>query len=309
MEERRARAEALTYAYPGARPVLRDVTFSVVGGESLGLLGRNGSGKTSLLRLLAGLLRPTAGEASVTGAARPAVVLDRTPFLETLTAEENLRLSLRLRGVAAEDREASAARWLRIFGLAADRARPVDELSLGMRRRLALAEAFAAAPPVLLLDEPTLGLDPEGRETLVRELRAAAAAGTAGIVATNDARFAARACDRVLLLHGGSIVAAGPPAALVAELAAPTLVELETEPAPPDAEPPPGLRVVARDAASLTLAVPDAAGSMESLWPWLQRRDVRLRALRIREPDLSDVFAARTGERLEPGVGGAERDR
>ena len=301
------RIEDLAFRY-GDTHVLRGVSFDVGAGDIVGLLGRNGSGKTTLLRLLARLLRPTSGEVTLAGEGRPAVVLDRTPFLEALTAEENLRLSLRLRGVAAADRETSAVRRLRAFGLADDRTRPVNEFSLGMRRRLALAEAFAAAPALLLLDEPTLGLDPEGRETLARELAAAAAGGTAGVLATNDARFAARACHRVLLLHGGSIVAAGAPAALVAGLAAPTLVELETDPAPPEAEPPPGLRVVARDAASLTLATSDAPVSIERLWPWLQRGAVRLRALRIREPDLSDVFAARTGERLEPG-GGVERDR
>lgn len=299
MAEHRARAEDLAYRYRVERPVLQGVSFEVATGEVVGLLGRNGSGKSTLLRLLAGRLAPTSGRVSVSGSAGPpAVVLDRTPFLGALTAEHNLRVSLRLRGRRRTELE-DASRWLDVFGLGAERDRPVDEFSLGMRRRLGLAEAFAARSSLLLLDEPTLGLDPPGRERLAMELSAAASGGTAALVATNDAPFAARACDRVLLLHAGRIVAGGVPERLIAELDAPTLIELEAVPAPPASPPPDGLTIVARDPTRLTLAARDPAASLERLWPWLARSGARLRTLRIREPDLADVFAARTGARLE----------
>lgn len=301
MAEHRAQVEALTYGYGARRPVLRGVSLEVEAGEVVGLLGRNGSGKTTLLRLLAGLLRPTAGRVRVGSEDPPAVVLDRTPFVEALTAEENFRLALQLRGTARATSATAAGRWLEAFGLAADRARPVNEFSLGMRRRLALAEAFAAEVSLRMLDEPTLGLDPEGRERLAAELEAAAVGGAAAVVATNDAPFAGRVCDRVLLLHRGEIVAAGPPARLIADLDAPTLIELEVDP-PPAGVAPDGLTVVTRDATGLTLAARDAAESMEATWSWLRRSGARLRALRIREPDLADVFAARTGERLGPST-------
>ena len=264
----------------------------------MGLLGRNGSGKTTILRLLSGLLAPTSGR--IHAASPSAVVLDRTAFQDSLSAAENLRVGLRLRGISRRDIPSAATEWLDVFGLSADADRPVGEYSLGMRRRLALAEAFAAGPELLLLDEPTLGLDPEGRERLADVLADATAAGAAAIVATNDADFAARACRRVLLLNGGCIVARGVPADLIADLGAPTVIEIEAVPAPPDGEPPAGLSEVARTASVLTLSGADAAGSVTAIVAWVERGGASLRALRIRVPDLADVFQAHTGERLDP---------
>lgn len=293
----RASAAELVFGYGAGRPVVDGLSFSVTDGEVIGLLGRNGSGKTTLLRLLAGLLEPVSGRVR---AARPAsVVLDRTAFQDPLSGDENLRLGLRLRGVRSGI-PAAAAAWLARFGLAADADRPVDEYSLGMRRRLALAEAFASSPALLLLDEPTLGLDPEGRETLAGVLAGAAAGGTAAIVATNDAEFAGRVCGRVLLLSGGRLVAEGAPAALIAALGAPTVVEVEAIPAPPDADPPAGLEEIGREGGVITLSGADAARSVTAIVGWVEKGGAALRALRIREPGLADVFQAHTGERLDP---------
>ncbi|MGD8496508.1 MAG: ABC transporter ATP-binding protein [Gemmatimonadales bacterium] len=298
MTEPRAAATDLVFGYRAERPVLDRFSFASAPGDVLGLLGRNGSGKTTLLRLLAGLLEPTSGAVHVE---RPcAVVLDRTAFQDALSGAENLRIGLRLRGLSGPGVPESAREWLDTFGLAADADRPVEEYSLGMRRRLALAEAFAADPALLLLDEPTLGLDPEGREKLAAVLAGAAAAGAAALVATNDAAFAARACGRVLLLSDGRVVAGGSPAELIADLGAPTLVEVEADPAPPDGDPPAGLEVVGRDGAVITLSGEDAAGSVTAIVGWVQQSGAALRALRIREPDLADVFQAHTGERLDP---------
>jgi len=296
MSEPRAAVADLTFGYRAHRPVLDGISFEVAGGEVVGLLGRNGSGKTTILRLLAGLLAPTSGHAT---AVRPsAVVLDRAAFQDALTGAENLRTGLRLRGLAGDRVDRAVPEWLGAFGLSADADRPVDEYSLGMRRRLALAEAFAANPALLLLDEPTLGLDPEGRVRLAEVLAAASREATA-IVATNDADFATRACGRVLLLSDGAVVAEGVPGDLIAALGAPTLIELEAV-APPAGEPPAGLAVVGRDGAVLTLSGADAAESVTAIIAWIDRSGARLRTLRIREPDLADVFQAHTGERLEP---------
>lgn len=293
----RVSAADLVFGYRAGRPVLDRLSLEVSAGEVVGLLGRNGSGKTTLLRLVAGLLEPTAGRID---ALRPAaVVLDRTAFQDALSGEENLRVGLRLRGVRAGVPDASAT-WLGRLGLAADADRPVDEYSLGMRRRLALAEALAADPGLLLLDEPTLGLDPEGRDTLVDVLTRAAATGTATIVATNDAEFAARACGRVLLLSGGRVVAEGTPSDLIAGLRAPTVVEVEATPTPPATDPPAGLTLVGRDGRVVTLSGSDAAESVSAIVGWVERGGASLRSLRIREPGLADVFQAHTGERLDP---------
>lgn len=298
MTPSRASAVDLTFRYRAGRPVLDHVSFEVAPGETVGLLGRNGSGKTTILRLLSGLLVPASGR--LHAASPSAVVLDRAAFQDALSAAENLRVGLRLRGISRFDIPPATTEWLDVFGLSAAADRPVGEFSLGMRRRLGLAEAFAARSELVLLDEPTLGLDPEGRERLVEVLAGATARGTAAIVATNDADFAARSCGRVLLLSGGAIVARGVPADLIADLGAPTLIEIEALPAPPDGEPPAGLSEVARSASVLTLSGADAAGSVTAIVAWIDRGGASLRALRIREPDLADVFQAHTGERLDP---------
>ena len=286
--------------------MLDHVSFDAAPGEVVGLLGRNGSGKTTILRLLSGLLSPTSGR--IHAASPSAVVLDRTAFQDSLSAAENLRVGLQLRGISRRDMAPAATKWLDAFGLSADADRPVGEYSLGMRRRLALAEAFAARPALVLLDEPTLGLDPEGRERLAEVLADATASGTAAIVATNDADFAARACRRVLLLNGGAIVARGVPADLIADLGAPTLIDIEATPAPPEGQPPGGLSVVARTASELTLSGADAASSVTAIVAWVERSGARLRALRIREPGLADVFQAHTGERLDPVPSATDED-
>lgn len=298
MSPPRAAAVNLRFGYGADRPVLDRISFEVACGEVVGLFGRNGSGKTTLLRLLAGLLSPDSGHLAAAG--RPAVVLDRSAFQAALTGAENLRTGLCLRGFAADRVDDAVGEWLDAFGLLSDDDRPVAEFSLGMRRRLALAEAFAARPDLLLLDEPTLGLDPEGRVRLADVLADAASGGAAAVVATNDADFAALACDRVLMLSRGTVVAEGAPGALVAALGAPTLIEIEAMPAAPAGQPPDGLSIVGREDAVLTLSGAGAAESVSAIVAWIDRSGAGLRSLRIREPDLADVFLAHTGERLEP---------
>lgn len=294
--EPRVRVHELSYEYRPGRRVLDSVDFEVRGGEVVGVLGRNGSGKTTLLRLLAGLLQPAAG--TIDMISRPAVVTDRTPFLESFTARENLLATLALCGHDASNNVPRAESWLGRFGLLGEADRAVDEFSLGMRRRLALAEGFAAGRGIVLLDEPTTGLDPEGRDRLVTIVDEHSSDGSAMVLATNDAEFAARACDGVLLLHRGRVAARGAPSELIAELAAPTLLEIETAGSPPGSAPPAGLELVVRSASGLTLSAPDASTRLPAVWAWLESENSSLREVKIRAPGLADVFRAHTGEEL-----------
>lgn len=294
--ECRLRAEKLRFAYQADRPVLADIDLDAWSGDVVGLLGRNGSGKTTLMRLLAGLLRPTGG--TIKTASFPGVVLDRTPFLEPLTARENLLGTLALRGMPSEEAARATDRFLGSFGLSGDADRSVGEFSLGMRRRLALAEGFASNDELILLDEPTLGLDPAGRERLVEMLADHSGEGLTAVLATNDAAFAEAACDRVLLLHQGQIVAQGTPSILVAALGAPTVLEVTTTAVPPAASPPEGLALVARGANALSLSGADASRRLPEVWAWLESEGCPVREVKIRQPDLGDVFRAHTGEEL-----------
>lgn len=295
MSERRVRVDGLSFAYRADRPVLDTIDFEAHSGDVVGLLGRNGSGKTTLLRLLAGLLRPTSGAIEIDDA--PAVVSDRTPFLEPLSARENLLATLALRGVEAEEARSVADFFLRCYRLIDEADRRVEEFSLGMRRRLALAEGFAANQRLVLLDEPTLGLDPAGRDRLTGMLHDHSGEGLTVVLATNDAEFAEHVCDQVLLLHDGRIAARGTPAVMIAALDAPTLLEIVTA-APPPAVPPDGLTLVTRSTAGLTLAARRASRRLPEVWTWLEAEACPVRQIRVREPGLADVFRAYTGAEL-----------
>jgi len=296
VSQRRVRVGGLSFGYRADRRVLDAIDFEAQPGDVIGLLGRNGSGKTTLLRLLAGLLRPTSGTIEVDEA--PAVVSDRTPFLEPLSARENLLATLALRRMEAEEARFVADSFLRCYGLMDDAHRPVEEFSLGMRRRLALAEGFAANQRLVLLDEPTLGLDPAGRDRLIAMLADHSREGLTVVLATNDAGFAEQVCDQVLLLHDGGIAARGTPAIMIAALEAPTLLEIATAGPPPPTPPPDGLTLVARSAAGLTLAARHASRRLPEVWAWLEAEACPVREIRVREPGLADVFRAHTGAEL-----------
>lgn len=305
------RARGLRFAWPDGTAALRGVDLEVGPGETIGLLGPNGSGKTTLLRVLATAARPSAGrlepfpgEPPLPLAAvrrRTAVVFDRPPFVEALSGRENAARLLALRGRPRAEARASAARWLAAFGLLAEADRPVSSYSLGMRRKLALAEAFAAGPSLLLLDEPLIGLDPGGRAELVRALGRHAGTGGAAVLALHDAVFARRACDRVLFLHEGSVAAAGAPNELIRGLGRETIFEVETGGAAPAGPLPAGLQPVGRGDRELRAASSRGSAALPDLCAWLLEGGADVRAVRVREPGLEDVYLAVTGRSLDDG--------
>ena len=192
------RVENLDYRY-GAVPAVRGLTLSLRGGQITALMGRNGSGKTTLLKLIAGLLRPQHG--AVRADVRAAYVpQDADALLFSATVEHELRGQPP--AVAAPFQ-----RWLHRY--------PRD-LSSGERQQLAIA-VVAAQADVLLLDEPTRGLDPLVKKALSAFLRIRAAAGAAIVIATHDVEWAARTAERILLMAEGEIYADGPPGAVLSD--------------------------------------------------------------------------------------------
>ena len=214
----------------GARPVLAGVDLAVAPGEVVGLLGRNGAGKTSLLRVAGGLVAPDAGAVELEGrplgawsrrerARAVAFVPQETHFPFPYTVAEVVLMGraphlgfLGFEGRADRDAAAAAMTQLGIEPLAE---RSVLSLSGGERQLAVVARAFAQAPRLLLLDEPTAFLDLRHRLEVLARVRAFAAAGGAALVVSHDLAVAARACDRLALLAGGRILAAGPPAAVL----------------------------------------------------------------------------------------------
>jgi energy-coupling factor transport system ATP-binding protein len=190
----------------GGRAVLQGVDLQVRAGEIVVVLGRNGSGKTTLLRALAGLQDLAQGRRQVHGSLG-LVPQDPSGLLSAATVEAEVRETLRLRGLPDDG---AAERWLERLGLLALATRPPRSLSSGERQRVAVAAIAVAEPDVLLLDEPTRGIDAASADALEAALREHAAAGGAAVLATHDVELAARCATRAVVLAGGEVVAEGP---------------------------------------------------------------------------------------------------
>ncbi|HEY7199655.1 MAG TPA: ABC transporter ATP-binding protein [Candidatus Dormibacteraeota bacterium] len=285
----------------GARRALDRVSLEAAGGEVLGLVGPNGAGKTTLVDVVCGLLRPSSGRVRVLGhdaAARSqevrrqvGLVPQETALYEEVSAWRNLRFAADLYAVRAP--EARIAEVLELVGLT-ERARDlVATYSGGMRRRLSIARALLHRPRFLVLDEPTLGVDTEGRHQVWQHVRALRAGGHTVLLATNYLDEAEALCDRVAVLREGRLVATDTPEALVAragrsidlDVADRWRERLRDELAgDPDVQ-----RVVATQA-GLTVSV-ERGHTPEAVVR--RAMDVApLAGFKIRSPDLAEVFRA-----------------
>jgi ABC-2 type transport system ATP-binding protein len=199
----------------GGRVALEEVTFEVEAGTVAAVVGGDGAGKTTLLRALAGTVRPAAGAVRRPAERRLGYVSAGPGVWTDLTVDENLGFAGRAYGLSADELDRRVGVLLERTGLAAARGRLAGRLSGGMRQKLALAMAVAHEPELLILDEPTTGVDPVSRAELWRLLAAAAAGGAAVVVATTYLDEAERAAT-VLVLDRGRALLAGTPDELLA---------------------------------------------------------------------------------------------
>lgn len=214
----------------GGTTALAGVDLELPRGGITALVGANGSGKTTLLRILAGILEPAAGEVEVLGVRRPArsglrvrrdlcrraSYVSQDPALDPeMTGDEILSLAATLYGVRRRGRRRRVAELAAGFGVDTHLSRRVSTWSGGLRRRLHLAVGVIHDPELLLLDEPTAGLDPEGRRLLWEDLEARAERGRAVAVVTHDLAAAARHAAKIVILDRGAVVAAGSPQELL----------------------------------------------------------------------------------------------
>jgi oleandomycin transport system ATP-binding protein len=292
----------------GARAVLSGLSLQVPAGVVLGLLGRNGAGKTTAVRILATLLAADTGRARVAGfdiAAQPQRVRAHIGLTgqyaavdDLLSARENLYLIGRLLGLRRGPARVRAAALLEQFGLADVAAAKVATFSGGMRRRLDLAASLTGTPQVLFLDEPTTGLDLASRRQLWELIRALAAAGTAVLLTTQYLEEAQVLADRVVVLHDGTAVAEGTPAQLRARAGGPVL---EVRPLRPDDR-----AATARALARLAGAAPEMSDGLltvrvadEEMVTAVARElgeaGLPVARLDVRRPSLDEAFLALTG--------------
>ncbi len=295
-------ARELTRAF-GAFVAVDHVSFEVGRGEVFGFLGPNGAGKTTTIKMLAGLLAPTAGEARVAGldvAREPERVKQRIGYMSQLfslygdlTVEENVTFFGGLYGLRGAEREERRDWVLQMAGLVEARRRLVRELALGYKQRLALGCAVLHRPPILFLDEPTSGVDPRSRRSFWDLIHGLAAEGTSVLVSTHYMEEA-EYCHRLALMNRGKLVALDTPQALRGRLGAPILeVRASDVGAAVEAlQGDPAVLAVGLYGRALHVTVSDAAAGEEAVRRRLAAAGIEIESLRPIPPSLEDVFVA-----------------
>ena len=275
--------------------------------EVFGLLGPNGSGKTTTVLMLTTLLRPSAGTASISGydvVRSAARVRERISYVPQdmavdikLTGRENVAFFAALYGIGGRDRVDEV---LGIMDLA-DRA---DDLagtySGGMRRRLELAQALVHEPEVLFLDEPTIGLDVAGRRGIWTHIAELRKRGMTVFVTTHYMDEADQACNRVGVIARGRLAAVDAPAALRHQLGGERISIQIDRPAPPVSVE--GARLVRREGDRLVYHADDAADAVPALIAGLTAEGIRVSGLEVAAPTLDDVFLALAGQQDDGGA-------
>lgn len=291
-------ANGLRKAY-GSLVAVSDASFEVRPGETFGLLGPNGAGKSTTMLMLAGVLRPDAGTVSIDGADDPlradvrrrlGMAPQALSLYETLTGEENLSFFGRMYGLRGPSLRQRVAWGLEFAGLTDRRRDRISSYSGGMKRRLNLACALVHDPQVLLLDEPTAGVDPQSRNHLFENIEALARQGRTILYTTHYMEEAERLCQRIAVMDHGRILALDSVSSLVAKHGGRSIVELDLAAPPPD-----------------SIALPAVVDGTRLRWETDQPLDdlgrlsaagLKVSSFQMQRPNLETVFLSLTGRRL-----------
>ena len=294
----------------GGKPAVVDLDLEVPAGVCFGLLGPNGAGKTTALKMIYGSALPSTGRVLVFGMdvarepravrRRLGVTLQENALIEALSPRDNLRVFGRYHLMSEPAIEQRIGELLEFLELRSHADLPVQALSGGFQRRLSIALSLLNRPELLILDEPTTGLDPAVRLSLWERLRALRAGGATILLTTHYMDEAERLCDDLAIVAHGKVVARGAPRELIASLLAPQALELEL----------PAARHGAllnnlhslRHAASgdrLTLYAKDAAALLDAVRRAESADAAEL--VSVRPTNLEDVFLALTGAHLSDG--------
>ena len=291
---------------------LTDVSFSVEPGELFGLLGPNGAGKTTSIKILTTLLLPTSGRARVLGfdpASEPQRVRPQIGYVfggdrglyDRLSARDNLSYFADVYRVPAREKSRRIDELLDVVGLRGRERERVETFSRGMKQRLHIARGLLHDPPVLFLDEPTIGLDPVGARELRETVAGLQSAGKTILLTTHYMYEADELCGRVAVITGGRIVAEGTPASLKRGIADRTVIEIEAtgveEPLVTRLREMEGVTsVVVEEQDETQLVLVQSSLGAQLVQPLIGALEgVTVRAVTAREPTLEDAYVALVG--------------
>ena len=288
------------------------VSFSIRQGETYGLLGPNGAGKTTTISMIAGLLRPDRGRIEVLGRPMGAGALEAKALVglvpqdiaiyPDLTAEENLRFFGRLYGMGGSELSERIDEVLETVGLETRRGDKTSEYSGGMKRRLNIAIGLLHRPQLLILDEPTVGVDPQSRNSILESVERLADEGMSVLYTTHYMEEAERLCDRVGIIDEGRIVADGTRRELAAPVGQMDRIERRgragNEAAATAIRSVEGVSEAAVGDGTLSVLARDASSVLPSLLAAAGASGMTVTGVEIQEPDLEAVFLHLTGKAL-----------
>ena len=308
-------ASALTKTYKGFAAV-DGISFEVAPGESFGLLGPNGAGKSTTMRMVGAVSTRTSGDLAILGLDPDQFGPEIRSQLGVVPQSDNLDMELRVRDNLIvygryfglpRAQVAKRADELLEFAQLADRAKSkVDDLSGGMKRRLTIARALINDPRILLLDEPTTGLDPQARHILWDRLFRLKEQGTTLVLTTHYMDEAERLCDRVAVVDHGTVIALGTPKELIRRIGGEHVIDFSVPdsaalPADELNRLPTVSHVRESGGGSYSLSVAEPHLALPAVMNWLRDKQTDLLALTTRHTTLEDVFVTLTGRHLRDG--------
>jgi ABC-2 type transport system ATP-binding protein len=299
----------------GDLTAVNDVSLTVQPGETYGLLGPNGAGKTTTISMISGLLEATSGSVEVLGeritpsATRGKSALGLVPqdiaLYPDLSAADNLGFFGRLQGLSGDRLRERIATVLDVVGLT-DRAKDrVDTYSGGMKRRANIAVGMLHEPTLLILDEPTVGVDPQSRNAILESVDSLGGLGMAVVYTTHYMEEAERLCDRIGIIDEGRLIAEGTREELIAGLGDATSVTIRADGAPAAMEQwrtalarASGVQAVQPEEYGATVTCAHASSTVAAAFAAADRDDVTIGGVDVVAPDLEAVFLALTGRAL-----------
>ena len=295
----------LHYRYASGSPVLIDINLEVSAGEIVALLGPNGAGKSTLLRLLLNELTPESGTivgpllSMKAGRVLMGYAGEESAHFNSLTGIQNAHFFARAAGVEKDEVSEMVSGLMNLVGLSDEADKVVSSYSFGAKRKLLLLEALVHQPKLLLLDEPTVGLDPTSRDALAHILSKCRQEGSAIVMASHDLNFLEQLADRILVIDKGRVVSSGSQAELLSSLGTATRFQVSVDAAAIELPEYFGDNVeLVDDSGPLVFETTRGQAALPDIWAALISARVTILGVEVREPGLAELFRRVTGQEL-----------